>query len=236
MKRTFGRGRRSRRETLFSDRIRFNWGYHDGAAETFGGSARLMVDGPASDHSVRVVSKAFDPSYHAGYGFGVRDAKSGAYLPGRSLSEDAWREFKSSGGGGGAVMSEERIGPVEPGDRIAVRNAPPFPWDYGKVLAVGGGVVVAMLERNPLVAGSGGRERFSVDDPRLAVVGRYPVWRGGEVERFPGHVHRVRGATAMERVEHLAKQCAVCGACLSHRDEIERAYEETHRPIGEVPR
>jgi hypothetical protein len=37
---------------------------------------------------------------------------------------------------------------------------------------------------------------------------RYPVWREGEVEMFPGHVHAVKIDTTMVQVEDLGRRWA----------------------------
>jgi hypothetical protein len=70
----------------FSDRIRFNWGYHDAAADSQHGHPRQVVDnGP---QSLRVVSSTFDRAYASGYRAGLEDVKSGAYV---GNSDSAWK-------------------------------------------------------------------------------------------------------------------------------------------------
>ena len=60
----------------FSDRIRFNWGYHDAANE----------------HKFRQVPRKLpdDKAYCAGYSEGLQDAKNGNY---RENSDLAWERY-----------------------------------------------------------------------------------------------------------------------------------------------
>ena len=62
----------------FSDRIRFNWGYHDAANE----------------HKMRQVPRKLpdDKAYCAGYSEGLQDAKNGNYL---ENSDFAWKRYQT---------------------------------------------------------------------------------------------------------------------------------------------
>lgn len=65
------------RSNKFSPRIRFNWGFHDGAAE-------------AKRESLREVNAAFDYAYAAGYHFGANYALEGKDI---ETSTAAWIAF-----------------------------------------------------------------------------------------------------------------------------------------------
>ena len=64
---------------LESPRVRFNWGYHDGALEASWGKVRSM-------------SRHFDKIYAQGYEFGVEDFHEGKDT---SNSNDAWKSRTS---------------------------------------------------------------------------------------------------------------------------------------------
>lgn len=61
----------------FPDRVRFNWGYHDGA----------------QPHA-RSVNRHYDRVYFAGYNAGVTDRQNGDYCDG-STSDAAWKRHSS---------------------------------------------------------------------------------------------------------------------------------------------
>lgn len=63
----------------FEDRVRFNWGFHDGSGE-------------ASRGHVRSVDGHFDPVYAAGYVAGVKVFQDTGARP--ELSDAAWRAYK----------------------------------------------------------------------------------------------------------------------------------------------
>lgn len=85
-----GRLRTVKATGLDENRVRFNWGYHDGASEqrNFDGPAPIRGgDGWRSRH--------FDPVYVAGWNAGFYDAKSGAST---ESSERAWQESEIAEG------------------------------------------------------------------------------------------------------------------------------------------
>jgi hypothetical protein len=63
----------------FSPRIRFNWGYHDGANE-------------AKRERIRNVAGHYDKVYAQGYRYGVEDQTAGVY---QGNSDKAWTERAS---------------------------------------------------------------------------------------------------------------------------------------------
>jgi hypothetical protein len=63
---------------LDSDRIRFNWGYHDGARE---------IDRPNPNRTPGWEARHFDPVYVAGHAAGTADKRNGTYA---GNSESAW--------------------------------------------------------------------------------------------------------------------------------------------------
>ena len=71
---------------MFSDRIRFNWGFHDAAADYGRGMPRLTH---CAKQDLRHVSESFDKAYHAGYVSGLDFSKQG--LP-TETSEQAWKQ------------------------------------------------------------------------------------------------------------------------------------------------
>lgn len=56
----------------------------------------------------------------------------------------------------------------------------------------------------------------------------YPIWRDGEVEMFPGHVHKIQGTTLAEQLASLGSQTLWCSTCRAHRDEMERLWVIVH--------
>lgn len=78
-----GRVRRVKATDLDRDRIRFNWGYHDGAREEVEGVPAIRTSRWGSDWQ----SHHHDPTYIAGYREGAADAAAGTY---ENNSEDAW--------------------------------------------------------------------------------------------------------------------------------------------------
>lgn len=76
---------------MFSDRVRFNWGYHDARHERDRGRARVVVeDGPQTSSTLRSVgqvSKSFDRFYAEGYAMGLMSEEA------ETRSTDAWRQW-----------------------------------------------------------------------------------------------------------------------------------------------
>lgn len=66
----------------FQDRVRFNWGFHDGSREAQCGSVRDM-------------SRHFDPVYAAGYVRGVNEFQARGERP--PLSDEAWEQYRRDG-------------------------------------------------------------------------------------------------------------------------------------------
>lgn len=59
----------------FSDRVRFNWGYHDAASDAGRGQAReTAMGGPQNP---RRVSREYDAAYYDGYVCGISDTANG---------------------------------------------------------------------------------------------------------------------------------------------------------------
>ncbi len=77
--------RKPRLTSLDAPRIRFNWGYHDAAAEYKAGCPRLVVD--RGEQTTRRVSMAAGSAYAYGYQAGLRDTRHGEY---HGWSEKAW--------------------------------------------------------------------------------------------------------------------------------------------------
>lgn len=71
----------------FDDRVRFNWGYHDGARDGQKQRPRTLIE--AGPHSIGQVSRGYDAAYYEGYRRGLRDAASGNYA---GDSTSAWAE------------------------------------------------------------------------------------------------------------------------------------------------
>lgn len=71
---------------LDKDRVRFNWGYHDGAHEwtQHRGSAAIRLERWGTGWQ----SKHHDPVYVAGYNCGQHDAKVGCYFGDSRLAWD----------------------------------------------------------------------------------------------------------------------------------------------------
>lgn len=65
----------------FSDRVRFNWGFHDGRRD-------------AQDGRVRKSRSKWDSEYAAGYERGVSAFEKLGERP--ALSDDAWNEYKAA--------------------------------------------------------------------------------------------------------------------------------------------
>ena len=63
--------------SLDAPRIRFNWGYHDAAADVELGRPRAIAQTGPQD--VKTVSYAFSPYYAAGYAWGLADRRAGLY-------------------------------------------------------------------------------------------------------------------------------------------------------------
>lgn len=86
--------RRRRNKEEFSDRTRFNWGYHDGATDFIepAFTVREQVD-KFHDRTLRTqqVSKE-QGAYFYGYREGVADAKAGKYA---RDSQPAWQRVSS---------------------------------------------------------------------------------------------------------------------------------------------
>lgn len=75
----------------FSDRVRFNWGFHDACFDVeqggIGGKGARITHSDKQD--LRHVSPSFDKAYHAGYEFGLEYKRM--HL-GTSSSRCAWLE------------------------------------------------------------------------------------------------------------------------------------------------
>jgi hypothetical protein len=67
---------------LDETRIRFNWGYHDGASDCH--DNRNRID---RLNQYNITERHFDPAYAEGYRQGWQDEKDGCY---RGTSELAW--------------------------------------------------------------------------------------------------------------------------------------------------
>jgi hypothetical protein len=72
-------------ETKFGANTRFNWGFHDGAADQRSGFVALWNRGPRPQH--------FDPIYFAGYSAGQDAVKAGEST---ELSTPAWVAWKGA--------------------------------------------------------------------------------------------------------------------------------------------
>ncbi len=74
----------------FGDRVRFNWGYHDGAWDTKNGRPRCdTLQGP---QSLTQVSREYDAAYYNGYIAGKDHMRDGLYA---GNSENAWRAHRN---------------------------------------------------------------------------------------------------------------------------------------------
>lgn len=77
----------------FSDRIRFNWGFHDATRDQLAGCPRILLHG--GKQNPQTVSKEYDAAYFHGYARGLKSAKeSGMRL---ETSEPAWNEAVTEG-------------------------------------------------------------------------------------------------------------------------------------------
>lgn len=72
-------------------RIRFNWGYHDGAHDQQRGAPRVYIPGKPQD--LTHVSPTFDKYYFEGYQAGAQDARRGQYIENSSV---AWARFSGT--------------------------------------------------------------------------------------------------------------------------------------------
>ena len=74
----------------FPPRVRFNWGYHDGASST----ARAIVVNWSRgrwDYDGRGAMAKYDSYYAAGFELGERDKREGSYC---ADSTAAWRQYR----------------------------------------------------------------------------------------------------------------------------------------------
>ncbi len=74
---------------LFSARQRFNWGFHDAAADALAGRQPLWASLGISEAQ----KKADDRTYYAGMLYGRRWAREGRYVSGKTLSTEAWADY-----------------------------------------------------------------------------------------------------------------------------------------------
>ena len=73
----------------FPPRVRFNWGYHDGAHDLQTGRCRTEVSKvPDGANPTRYLVVGYDPDYTKGYREGIQDARDGIYA---GNSEAAWQ-------------------------------------------------------------------------------------------------------------------------------------------------
>lgn len=89
-------------EAFFSDRVRFNWGYHDAAnavrngwaceAHNFGFARGGKLDGLTG--AADVLARHFDSSYAKGWTRGLADAQAGKATP---SSEPAFQDAVAAG-------------------------------------------------------------------------------------------------------------------------------------------
>lgn len=76
----------------FAPRVRFNWGFHDGARDFRDNRPRtLRLD---ATHDLKNVGKEFDPDYFRGYSKGLEYARAGTYA---ENSDPAWLEMVAAG-------------------------------------------------------------------------------------------------------------------------------------------
>lgn len=80
--------RKNKQAAKFSPRVRFNWGYHDGASDAGRGQAREVVE--VGQQSIKVVSKEYDAAYFHGYAAGVAAQGNGDYVANGCRSTVAW--------------------------------------------------------------------------------------------------------------------------------------------------
>jgi hypothetical protein len=78
-----GQVRKVKATDLDRDRVRFNWGYHDGASEAVSGVFPVRLQRWGADWQ----NHHHDPTYVAGWQIGYDDAKAGTYT---NNSEGAW--------------------------------------------------------------------------------------------------------------------------------------------------
>lgn len=69
--------------TLDSSRVRFNWGYHDGASD---------VEHDRVTRKRSMMASHFDKIYAQGWEYGVEDAREGVYT---GNSDEAWKSRAS---------------------------------------------------------------------------------------------------------------------------------------------
>ncbi len=83
---------KSAKKPAFEDRVRFNWGFHDGACDAAGplGHREMHLKG---EQNPKRVSREFDAAYYEGYLAGVLASKNGEY---KGESTGAWETFKTS--------------------------------------------------------------------------------------------------------------------------------------------
>lgn len=77
-----------KRQELFSDRVRFNWGYHDAAGEVKNGRPRLTQC--FGEQTTRIVSREHDAAYYDGYIAGLEDARANQCT---ECSAPAWKRL-----------------------------------------------------------------------------------------------------------------------------------------------
>lgn len=101
--------------TTFENRVRFNWGYHDGASHRHaGGSKDRNGVGTKMDRT------HFDQVYVAGFQYGYEDSAAGSYdhsVHGTTLSDGAWE--RSGLKNGNSLKPHKLMGRDQSGRKIA---------------------------------------------------------------------------------------------------------------------
>lgn len=78
--------RKTKKDEKFSDRVRFNWGYHDAYSDKLRGHPRTTVW--TGKQNIKTVSREFDPAYYHGYVMGLKETDY------NQLSDRAWEAAK----------------------------------------------------------------------------------------------------------------------------------------------
>ena len=76
-------------KSLFSDRVRFNWGYHDAASDVENHRSTAANGKPIAEW----LTDHPDTAYHDGYCYGRRDAEASFY---ENCSDAAWTDYQHS--------------------------------------------------------------------------------------------------------------------------------------------